>query len=242
MTKHEQKVKVQATQRQPTRTTTQSSEPTQGVGTAQPRESTLARTTAQPSTPPVAAPQEPTSVKTEQPTSPSLKTEQRPPPAAKIEDPTPAATPEQPPIPVKTEEPIPTPVKPEQEGSSLPPQEATKPAPVINTKPESELYPAPSLVAMSEQMKVPHSHPPPETLFSLDAEEPRVDPAEIKIAFHASRNAVEFEEYHKRNAQELISMMGDYGTNITNRSICKMIDKQMKIDVQQISAVEQQVK
>eukprot|EP00210_Caulerpa_lentillifera_P000741 g718.t1 len=105
-----------------------------------------------------------------------------------------------------------------------------------------ELYPAPNLVTMSETMKVPSSHPPPATLFSLDSEDPNLVINEYKIAFHASRNAVEFEAYHKHLAQELISTMGDFGTNIANRSICKKIDKQMKIDVQQISAVEQQVR
>jgi len=213
MKKHEQKVEGQATPRQQTRNTIPSREPTQSGGNAQPRESTQARESAQPPTPHAAGQQEHNPLKTEQPSPP-----------------------------VKTEQPLPSPVKPEQEEASLPPQETRKPAPVVDAKPEPELYPAPSLVAMSEQMRVPHSHPPPETLFSLDAEMPQVDPAEIKIAFHASRNAVEFEEYHKRNAQELISMMGDYGTNIINRSICKMIDKQMKMDIQQISAVEQQVK
>lgn len=93
----------------------------------------------------------------------------------------------------------------------------------------------------SEQMRIPHAFPPPPALFSFTQLQPEDERTEQEVALHASRTAIEFEAYHKGIAQEMIQKMGDYATNIGNRSVCRGIDKNMKLDVMQIAATETQV-
>ena len=92
---------------------------------------------------------------------------------------------------------------------------------------------------MSEELQVPCSCPPPDTLFSLDATQPAKE--EEKVALHAAKTAMEFEAYHRRIAQQMVHSMGDYADIDANREICKSIARNMKLDVSQISSQESQV-
>jgi len=67
------------------------------------------------------------------------------------------------------------------------------------------------------------------------------DASKNNLALHAAKTAIEFEAYHKSRAEELVSQMGDYATNVANGAVRKRLDKDIKLHVMQISATESQV-